>query len=172
MKSTTFGLGSKKLAQLLKLGDKVPEGSSDRDADRAALLQEYLARKLPCSRTLQRHMRDGNQPSAIVDDPLGVLLTRTGVELGVLAAIKDYSKEQVVSAKTQEQTDVATVLYYAAIASALIHHQQSISRTPGKQLEQAFTQLARRVWLPTDLVTFFKQAKAQGMRTATRKDET
>ncbi len=56
------------------------------------------------------------------------------------------------------ETLIATTVYYAAIAAALVHHGQRISQYSCGSLGQRFSLLAERTWIDADVRKLFAQA--------------
>lgn len=52
------------------------------------------------------------------------------------------------------------MIYYAAIVSALVFHEQKITRHSYEKLQEALTDLDEKQWIPSDLKDLFKKAKA------------
>jgi hypothetical protein len=49
-------------------------------------------------------------------------------------------------------------IYYAAIASSLVHHNEKISQHSYETLGQSFMELAEKKWMALELVQLFSQA--------------
>ena len=165
MKSTTFGLGSDKIARLLHLGLGIPGETTEAldSCDRSALLERWLKGRLP-SHAMPTKVSPPEPSGKTL--PLGVLLgmpigellgSRTSLD--VLMALKDYAKSQVKSSEQPEMQDVATVIYYAVIACAWVEHGQMISSISPVQLQQATSKLAEKPWVSSDIKIWFERAE-------------
>ena len=163
--TSTFGLNRDKLASLWKLGAEVPEESARPDAEpgKAELLRRQLAESLPLDVGLAHMLPD---ILTIVCEKLrpftgcsfGVLLLDPQTDLSVVEIIKDLHKKQAQSPPAGPRQDVATAVYYAAIASALVHHAVKITKLPYESLDRSFAELAGSDWLPADLRQLFGAA--------------
>lgn len=164
MKSTTFGLGSDKITKLLRMGLGDPGGAAKESGPlgRPELLERWLKGKLPGHAVPTRV--SPSEPSGkilpldiLVGMPIGELLG-PHTSLDVLMALKDHAKAQVKSSKQQEMQDVATVVYYAAIACAWVEHQQMISSVSVAQLCAAVKMLSKKHWITPEIKAVFEQA--------------
>jgi len=79
----------------------------------------------------------------------------------VLRAIKDLHKQRAESAATELEREVAAIIYYAAIASALVHHNIRITKFSYKDLGQSFAELRESKWLSSDIENLFGNAREQ-----------
>lgn len=146
MEPTTFGLSTDKLIKLLGVVQEAQQESSNntRELVHLRLLDQWLKRSLsnPAepARSLETLLLDGTCP------------------LGVLTQIKDIAKESVVTAKSTPACDTAKAVYYAAIASAWVHHQHSLSTLNTRQLATAFLDLAHTPWMQKELAELFARA--------------
>ena len=61
---------------------------------------------------------------------------------------------------TEADQATATVVYYAAIASALLFHQRRITEHTYDKLEKAYGDLEQKDWIPSELKELFRKAKA------------
>jgi hypothetical protein len=164
--STTFGLRPEKLARLLNIGSDT-DGTNNAvnpEERKAELLQDWLAATLPLDAVLleslpvilQRLCRQlqpnvGKQFRKVLKDPQTDIL--------VIKKIKDYSKKLVVSAKSEAEHDAATVIYFAAIASALLFHNTKITKFSHKTLDESFSKLINEKWINADIAELFSQAQ-------------
>jgi hypothetical protein len=163
--SSTFGLNRDKLAKLWGLGTDLPQGASapDCDRDKAELLRGQLAESLPLDAGLA-HMLP-NILTMVCDKlrpftgcSFGALLTDPETDLLVIETIKDLHKRQAEAAKSGPIQEVATAIYYAAIASALVHHDVRITKLSYESLSKSFEGLAGSDWLPADLRQLLTEA--------------
>jgi hypothetical protein len=163
---TTYGLSPKHLARLLAIGLEKNDGENKLGDTRtpAEELDEILSRKLS---------PDPATPDsipAILNRPCGELLPAAGrsignvlfdpaTDLAIIRTLKDYGKQLVRRSDTKSRQAAATVIYYAAIASALVFHQQKITKHRLDRLHEAYTALAGKPWIPSDLKDLFKKAE-------------
>jgi len=87
---------------------------------------------------------------AVLLDPQGSLI--------VLEAIKDHSKRLSAMVTSGSETLIATTIYYAAIAAALVHHGRRITKYSWENLTERFSLLAQRMWIDDDTRDLFVRA--------------
>ena len=63
-------------------------------------------------------------PPPVIGMPLGSLLNSPDTKLEHLSAMKEYAKEMVSAAETEAKYETRIVIYYAAIAAALVFRSQ------------------------------------------------
>jgi hypothetical protein len=88
------------------------------------------------------------------------ILLDSKTDLAVIKALKDYYKKLVHGADSEQKQMAATVIYYAAIASALVFHRQKITNLSYHKLEKAYTDLEKEPWAPSELKDLFSRARA------------
>ena len=158
-------LSREQKARLLQLGLDSEEATGVTSAEdrKAHLLFDLLATPLPVDpetidflppilRSLCRLLK------SVAGEPLVKLLQDPQVDLTVLKRIKEYTKQLGDSTTSHVEHDVGLVLYYAAIASGLIYHNQRISRYSYAELKEAFSGLIQQDWIPQDLIEMFTRA--------------
>jgi hypothetical protein len=156
------------LSQLLSLCRERYDHEKDSDAGRTdrekeSLLHDLLCDALPLSpdviaslpvilQRLHREMprREGRSLIALLQDP--------GTSLQDLRATKEYGKSKTAAAQTEAQYEAAGVVYYAAIAAALVLHNERISRHSYQQLRESFSSLNAKEWIVPELRQLFKRA--------------
>ena len=164
----TSELGPEKLARLLRIGDDeggdpAQGNGTTSDQAKADLLQqmlgsvvpmhEFLAKSLP--RIVQRACE--GLPPMTTESRAGALLNSRS-EIDLLQHIRDHAKGLAKNAHSDTEREVATVMYYAAIASALVFHDKRLSKSTYGKLEQAFTQLRAMDWLQQDISGLLEKA--------------
>ena len=70
----------------------------------------------------------------------------------------DYRLEVVKISESEYECDVAVVLYYGTISSALVFHNKKITKFSYKNLELAFSSLIDKSWITSELVTLLTRA--------------
>ncbi|UCF15778.1 MAG: hypothetical protein JSW59_20475 [Phycisphaerales bacterium] len=170
---TTFGLSHKKLARLWKVGDDTPadQGEPTGDQERAELLRDRLAEHPPLDQTATRalpetlsHVLEKFAP--FTGCSVGTLLLDPDTDPSVIWQIKDKYREIAESYPSEQERQVATTVYYAAIASALLFHEESLFRENRittfsySELEEHFSQLLDINWLTPDLASLFDRVRA------------
>jgi len=169
---TTYGLSHEKLARLWKVGDDPPmdrDGPS-KEQTRAELLCDRLAEPLPFDPTAARTLPTTlsyvlEQFTPFVNCSVGALLLDPDTDPSVIWQIKEQYREKAESCPSEVERQVATVIYYAAIASALLCHEETLFRENRitlfsfRELEAYFSQLLDIRWLTPDLISLFKRAR-------------
>jgi len=163
--STTFGLNREKLSKLWRMGQDIPQekGDFDEEQKKAELLHAQLAESLPIEAGMQHLLPNiltvvCRRFKPFVGCSIKDLLLDPETDLLIIKTIKDLQKKRAESACSELQQDVATVVYYAAIASALVYHDVKISKFSYKVLDPTFTELGQNNWLITDLKILFSSA--------------
>ena len=167
---TTFGLSHEKLARLWKVGEGPPadQGGSTKEQRRAELLCDRLAEPLPFDPTAARTLPATlgyvlEQFTPFVNCSVGALLFDPDTDPSVIWQIKEQYREKAESFPSEPERQVATVIYYAAIASALLFHEETLFRENRitlfsyQELEEHFSQLLDIDWLTQDLVSLFER---------------
>ena len=170
-KPTTFGLGHQELARLWRVGEDtaIVQDKPAGEQERAELLRDRLAEPWPPDSAVTHPLPE---PLAVVLEqfkPLagccvGDLLFDPDADPSVIWQIKDSYKERARSASGTLERDAATVIYYAAIANALLFHEallrdDKITTFSNEELHKHFSRLLDIPWLTPDLVGLFKKAR-------------
>ncbi len=92
------------------------------------------------------------------------LLLDSETDLAVFKVLKDYSKELARPGNTEARQAAATVIYYAAIASALLFHGEEATQQSYVKLHETFGDLEEKKWVPPQLKNLFRDAKAVGQQ--------
>jgi hypothetical protein len=82
-----------------------------------------------------------------------------GADFCLLKAVKEYSKRLACKLRCKAEVDAATTLYYAALASALVHHRKKISYFSYEKLEKSFRRLVRKRYVTSELRALFSNAR-------------
>jgi len=72
-------------------------------------------------------------------------------DLGLLRAVKECCKRLSLSLDSRAEAAIATTLYYAAMASALVYHDKKITRHSEDTLDEAFGSLIEKPWMASEL---------------------
>ena len=176
-RKTVFGTDSSRLAQLLQLG-RSSEDTADPvspDEARAECLREFLAVKLPA----EEWQEDDSHGSgdclhqtidAVMWARLGAYLRDSDCPVAALKGVKAYGAKRSRDSTEDVQREVATTIYYAAIAAALVNCDEKITAFSRVELRVSFTSLAERPWLTKGLRSLFQEA-AQRCQKGTVKEE-
>ena len=163
--SSTFGLNREKLGKLWKMGAELPEKKTDSNLEirKAKLLQSQLSESLPLDEGMHHLLPDiftvvceklkpftGCSFKDLVMDPQ--------TDPVVLETIKNYHKKQAQSISSEMGQEIAAIIYYTAIASALVHHDTRITKLSYKDLSRSFTELQKNNWLLAELKNLFIRA--------------
>jgi hypothetical protein len=164
MKDSMFRLGGDQLADLLRVGLEPESSGGERDRSVAGILAAKLASELPLDVSVADSL-----PAVLgrACDSMAVyrgcctaeLLLDPRADVDALVTLKDYAKELVRRSRSEVTTTVATVLYYAAIASAIVFHDAKVTQHDYRQLARSFTELEEQPWLPPSLLTLVAGAR-------------
>lgn len=173
-RSTTFGLTATKIGRLLALSQEIQgeahseaktEAASRTDQEKAQSLTDFLTHvpaltgdTLNALPTLLQQMC--RKMPRLEGQSLGTLLFADNTPIGQLEEIKALVKGQVSDTQDETQSTMAGIVYYAAIAAALVHHQEKITAFSYDELEDLLTTFETMTWLPAELTELFKQAQA------------
>ncbi len=108
----------------------------------------------------------------------GHLLFDTKTEVVALEAISRYARQLSVCANSEPESSAIFVLYWAAIASALAHHDARISSDSYESLAESLADLGTQKWMPVSLRDLFShtaeisQAKRRDAPNSALKDDT
>ena len=80
--------------------------------------------------------------------------------LDVIMEMKEHAKDLVSSASTHAERAVATTLYYATIASAILFHGTRITQYSPGTLAISFDALIGQGWMLPELSAHFEKARA------------
>ena len=161
-----FGLSGDKLNRLLKdcVGDGLCNDKGDTEQHKAELLRDLLEDVLPTDPavieqmpTLLRQLYRELLPLA--GDSLGSLLANTQTNISIIRKIKDYGKRVAASSDSEAAYETSGAIYYAAIASGLVFHDDKITGYSYEQLEQYFSSLADQKWIPPEIIQLFNKAR-------------
>lgn len=164
-RKSTFGLRAEQLAELLSVSvesDQTSDEISD-EVQIAALLRHRLTQEMPKDSYVFDSIvtmlgRLGCDVQHLAGKSLGEILLDPEVDVGLLQTIKDHCKMVSGSLVSEAEASVATAIYYAAIASSIIHHDHKISHYPYETLGESFFVLGKKSWIPPELVRLFTRA--------------
>ncbi len=152
----------------LALERNAPAAAANEDEQRADLLRDILRCALP-RETPAPGAAVGSRPCSgglcpVAGPPLGELLQDRGTDLVVLRRIKEYARALGENTKSGIERDVFLAVYFAAIAAALVSHQERITEHPYEDLTQFFRRYAQAAWMPSGLKGLWAQAAEGGTR--------
>lgn len=161
-------LKPKDMARLLELGTDMPDPTvqSDpmvMDQDRGHALRDLLETTMPMDAALAQSLpavllRVCSSLQPLTKENFGQLLQEPILDLATIEQIKEYAKRLSKSAPTGPEREAATVVYYSAIANALVFHDKCITGRSPEKLKHAFDRLAGLPWVVRDLVQLLHKA--------------
>lgn len=163
---TTYGLSPEQLARLMALGleETHRHGRLATTRQPAQAVQEILTSKLPLNPANPDSLpavlkRSCDEFLPLADQTIRDLVMNRETDLALLKSLKDYAKQLVRQDDSEGTRAAATVLYYSAIASALVFHRQKISQHSYQKLDKSFTELGEKLWVPPEMKELFKKAR-------------
>ena len=165
-KKTTHGLKLHQLKELLSIG--IDEGNFLDEISGSETIAEMLDNQLVTSVSRNSSLLDsllviigemGYCMESFSGKSLGDLLLNSDTDISLLKAIKTFSKKLSITLDSGDEHAVAVTTYYAAIASGIVYHDQMISSSSYKILEDSFTELIEKSWLTPELKELFSKAR-------------
>lgn len=89
---------------------------------------------------------------------LAELLLSGQTPLSSIEQIKEYGKQVSSSAGSEVRYEASATIYYAAVASALVFHDQKITRYSYQELAGYFSSLIDKKWIPAKIKRLFNKA--------------
>ena len=166
LQGSTFGFRTESLAQLLATASE-SKGEGEQPSAVPAWRQ-FLEDRLDAPLALDPDVVDSvpallghpcGELLPLAGRPLGKTLTGAGTSLEALEALRDYGKALTLRWEEGPEYAVATTIYYAAIATALIFHAQKIASRPFADLGQMMGLLASTAWMTPSMVRLFAEAR-------------
>jgi len=131
------------LALLMGLDETQSPWSED---DHAAMMRHLLDSPIP-----------GNPPeSSATSQTFGRLLASHHPDVEHLRRVKEFAKSCRTNPNSDLPEDIATVLYYAAIAAARLRCSHAISQLSVAELHDGIEWALARSWLPDPLKPLFQ----------------
>ena len=96
--------------------------------------------------------------SSPAGETIGQALQNPNAAFGRITQIKTYAKHLAKSACRGPEQEASNIVYHAAIASALVYHNRSITSCPSDKLKRGLEQLSGISWIGTSLASLFAQA--------------
>lgn len=173
---SVYGLRLDQLADVFSLGleDLDADGA---DAGLARHLRGQLGSVLPKGSLLFDALimmlgRLGCDVRSLVGRSLLDVLLSPQSDIGLLQAVKDCSKRLSISLDSKTEATLATTIYYAALASALVHHDRRMTQYSYETLGGSFATFAAQKWMVPELAELFARAgrRCQDKRGADERD--
>ncbi len=164
--ANTYSFDPSTVSRLFQLCDAAEQDEAPRQPDREknCLIRDLLAEVPPLNEDVlagvPELLRRLHETSPRVQGrSLGRILQDSESSLAELRSVKEYAKALVSKAINEIEHEAAGVIYYAAIARALLSHNVSISQHSRRQLAESFSTLLADEWIPPDIRDLFAQAK-------------
>jgi hypothetical protein len=162
---STAHLNKEKLAKLFDIGSdtKSERGAVSPDQRKAEMLRDCLAGILPLDQAVSELLPEVfaellEKIKLFTGQSFAALLADPATDISIIRKIKEFNKTLVDSAPSAEEHDVAAVIYYAAIASALVHHDKRITSFSYASLGDSLKKLVESPWMTPDLADLFQKA--------------
>lgn len=165
---TTDGVPPDRLVRLLEMATTPSEHQAetpDDASEKSDSLNRLLAGPLPAQDAMvdslpgiiqQVHKEllphDGKPLAALLEDP--------ATDLGVMRCIKTFTKQRAKLSGIEVDREAATVVYYAAIAHALVYGDKRITGLSYESLKESCAELVLNDWLDAGLIELFNRAIA------------
>lgn len=163
---STFGLRREQLAELfsLALGEEREAGSTSDGGAIAELLRDQFTAQLPkgsfpSDSLLLTMGRMGFDVGCLGGKSLGDVLLDRKCDMDILLAIKDCAKKLSQASISEAKKAIATTIYYAAIAGALLYHDEKITGYTYRRLARSLSKLIDKKWMTAELAQMFEQAR-------------
>jgi hypothetical protein len=163
---STFGLKREQLAELfsLALGDDDITGSGSDDQAIADLLRDQFSAQLPkgsfpSDSLLLTMGRMGFDVASLGGKSLRDVLLDRQCDMDILLAVKDCAKKLTRASASEAKKAIATTIYYAAIAGALLYYDKKITGYSYVELGKSLDKLIDRKWMTPELSEMLSQAR-------------
>jgi len=163
---STYGLRLDQMKDLFFMGAEPADSGDERDDNEkmADLLQEQLTRALPRGSLLLDALfmmldRQGCDTRPLAGRSLGEVFLDPQSDVELLEALKDCSKRLSSALDSEAESALATTLYFAALASALVYHDKKVTQSTHEKLEESFTLLAQKRWMAPEMIELFSRAR-------------
>lgn len=162
------------LARMLRAGE-VNEMTWSND-ELGQLLQEALDEPIPSNWSMPSVSKyadsldvidDDNIPSemetasTIIKPSKRDLILERRFSFGIVEQLKAEAKALRTEESSGVPKEVATVVYFCAIAAALVHYNKRITSLRDAKIVDAFDWCLKRSWMSPDLQSLLEQAKAK-----------
>jgi hypothetical protein len=163
--TTSFGLEPEQVQRLFNIGRDTKKHDKEKSSNqgKADILHLRLSQSLPLDKSQIDVLPAilGNLCHTIgllAGETILSLLQNPSTDISLIERIKQYGKDLSNRAESKAENEVATAIYYAAIAHALAFHDLRITRFSYKRLETSFSRLVKEKWISKDLSVLFKIA--------------
>jgi hypothetical protein len=161
---STYGLRLDQLAGLFAMGREIAIDQPEGGQRMTELLKEHLTSALPTGVIVLDALmmmigQMGYETRSLSGKTLKDVLLDRQSDIGLLRAIKECSKRLSLRLESKVEAAIATTLYYAAMASALVFHDAKVTQHSYRALDEALAMLMAKPWMDQDLITLFAQAR-------------
>jgi len=163
---STFGLKREQLAELfsLALGDDDISSKGSDDQAIADLLRDQFTAQLPqgsfpSDSLLLTMGRMGFDVASLGGKSLGDVLLDRQCDMDILLAVKDCAKKLSRASVSEARKAIATTIYYAAIAGALLYYDKKITGYSYRELGKSLDKLTDKKWMTPELAEMLSQAR-------------
>jgi len=163
---STYGLSPEKMSELLRIGGDEHDYEKDiaPEQTKAELLADRLSEPLLLDSSLSKLLPSiPGLLSNVIDidahEPIGDILQNPEVSISLLMKVRHYFNRQSKDTQSKVECAVSLALYYAAIASALVFHNNKITKFSYEDLELAFASLIKKTWIPGEIVSLYSRAR-------------
>jgi hypothetical protein len=164
-KSTSFGLAPEQIQRLLKIGEdtKDSDRKMNRTENKRQLLRRQLTGTLPLDESQVKVLpavlgQLCHTMGLLAGETILTLVKDPSIDISLIGKIKQYGRDLAARAKSEDQREVATAIYFAAIANAMTFHDSKISQFSYRKLEKAFSRLIKEKWISSELRVLFTKA--------------
>ena len=175
--SQDFDLSQKQKSRLLSLGlgSKPHKSSTEEIEQKMDMLYDVLTHTLPTDpsvvNSLPAVVRDlSSGLQSLAGNPIGDLVQDPTTDIATISRIKQYAKDMGTSADSEGKYDVFLVVYYAAIASALLFKHEKITQHSHKDLERFFLSFMKEDWVLDEIKDLLRKAHTHCERIVGRSD--
>ena len=176
-KSQDFDLNRHQKSRLLSLGvgSKSRKPCTDTVEKKEDMLYDILIRTLPIEPLVVESLPSvikglSSRLHSLAGQPIGELLKNPATDIDTIRKIKQYAKESGTATDSEDEKDVFLAVYYAAIASALIFHNEKITQHSYNDLEQFFSSFMEKDWIIEEIKGLFRKAWIHCKKTAVRSE--
>lgn len=141
-----------------------PAAPPDENEQRGDLLCDLLrcplpAHGVPCNADVPPASITHGGLRSVFGPSIRELLQDSKTDLAVLQRVKDYAKTLGRDAGSDVEKDVFLAIYFAAIAAAMVFHNERITEHTDQDLTQFLDSFAHAAWMPRDLAGLLSSAK-------------
>jgi hypothetical protein len=165
-RTSTFGMTIQQLRELFDVGRGLPKRvKKGDDGSKRELIEFRLAQNLPLDKGQLEQLPEVlsqlcQTMGQLTGDVVGEILRNPSSDLRTIRRLKRHAKRWATKAASKDEHDTAAVVYYAAIAHALVFHDRQITQFSHQMLVSQYSRLIAWQWMPNDLTVLFKLARA------------